>query len=428
MRGSRLQRSRWRWAGLVAAGTLALLLQLSRVPAQVHAQTPPPGPQLATGTHTDPSVSLLRGSWEAFPAANSLGHMLLIWDSADLVSRALPCAASSPGMVCYAWVQYFYDSDDFYDTGQWIPFQRGCTVLGANPVEAATATGFSAVTDLWAGDWVPLGWEPFPDAYLNPLGTGTGAVTDPNAVFTACTGGPTTPPTTPSTGCSQYVVSGSWHATQANDYSPTFTFSQAGTSLSGTASLPANEQARASFRSPTGAIAGSLVGNALDFTVTWQGVTGPIVGRYTGTVVPGASAGSGEIRNGLAGAPTGSRITPWSGSGPLACATAGPTPAPTAPTVCSWSGTWQSASWPTMVLTQSGMQVSGTYGSQGRVAGTVAGDTLTGTVTDGAGTVSPLKLRIGIKTDFTTGEQRPAISGCQFMSGTIGRLPADFTQ
>src|SRR5215208_2779021 len=55
------------------------------------AETPPPGPLLATGPHTQPEVGLLLGVWEAFPAENVLGHVLYIWDGADWVSRAYPC-------------------------------------------------------------------------------------------------------------------------------------------------------------------------------------------------------------------------------------------------------------------------------------------------------------------------------------------------
>lgn len=393
------------------------------------AETPPPGPLLGTGDHTDPQAGLLRGIWEAFPAENVLGHVLYIWDEAVWVSRAYPCPSATVTAPCYSWIQYLYTSDDFYNTDDWIPFQRGCTVLGANPLVASTAQGFSTITDLWLGDyasgmWQPVVQEAFSDAYLNPLGTGTGSVADRNEVFRACAGGPSGPPTGGGA-CAQYTLSGVWRTTQGNGYNPAFTFTQSGTALSGTVSLSGSEQARAGFRSPTGQVAGTLVGAAVSVTVTWQGASGPVVGRYTGTVTAGSAPDTGSLVGDAGG-------VSWSGTGPLTCA-AGSSPSGGmtggGTTICSWTGTWRSASNPDLVLTQSGAQVTGTFGTQRRVQGTVSGDTLTGTVTDAQGGVTQLRFRMNTKIDFSTGQQQPSTStGCVAMSGFVGDLPSDFTK
>ena len=57
-------------------------------------------------------------------------------------------------------------------------------------------------------------------------------------------------------------------------------------------------------------------------------------------------------------------------------ATAVPTVAPSS---CNWSGTWDTE-WGIMVLVQTGVNVSGTYGrNDGRITGTASGNIVTGT-------------------------------------------------
>lgn len=107
--------------------------------------------------------------------------------------------------------------------------------------------------------------------------------------------------------CQQWDVSGTWQTSASNNYNATFSFQQSGTSISGTATLPAHEQARAGYTSPTGSLSGTLVGDQFDVTVTWAGRSGPVRGRYTGTVV------QGRITNGTADAFS------WNGSGPTRC-------------------------------------------------------------------------------------------------------------
>src|SRR5581483_9270140 len=122
-----------------------------------------------------------------------------------------------------------------------------------------------------------------------PCPSGVGAGRNLKQGQPACLEPTATPtrPAAPTVGpCGRFSIAGEWRASQANGYAPTFAFTQSGSTITGTATLSASDQARAGFRSPTGAIAGSLVGAALDFTVTWQGANGPITGRYTATVVP----------------------------------------------------------------------------------------------------------------------------------------------
>ena len=120
--------------------------------------------------------------------------------------------------------------------------------------------------------------------------------------------------------CSQYAVSGTWQTHQGNNYDPAFSFSQSGTAVSGTATLPGSQAANAGFSSSTGRISqGSLTGDRLDVTVSWSKADGSTVqGRYTATLVPAAS-GQGSLSDGSAGG------TSWTGSGPLTCtSTSGP--------------------------------------------------------------------------------------------------------
>jgi len=61
---------------------------------------------------------------------------------------------------------------------------------------------------------------------------------------------------------------------------------------------------------------------------------------------------------------------------PMVTATAVPTVAPSS---CNWSGSWDTE-WGIMVLVQTGVNVSGTYGrNDGRITGTASGNIVTGT-------------------------------------------------
>jgi hypothetical protein len=262
---------------------------------------------------------------------------------------------------------------------------------------------------------------PTPQACPSPSGTSfklaqPGCPT-PTATATRASG--------PTTGgpCGQFSIAGEWQTTQGNGYSPSFRFTQSGTTITGVATLPSSEQGRAGFRSPTGQVAGTLMGSMLDFTVTWQGANGPVSGRYTATVVPGAGAGTGSLVNGSAGGQT------WTGSGSLTCADGGTTSGGGGGASCNLTGSWQTQGHPDMVLMQSGSQVTGTFGFWGRVAGTLSGDTFTGTATDSAGKVVSFEFRMNTTVN-SSGVPRPAAStNCQVFSGLFGgSLPLNFAK
>jgi hypothetical protein len=127
--------------------------------------------------------------------------------------------------------------------------------------------------------------------------------------------------------CVQYDATGTWQTSQGNAYHPTFSFSQSGTSMSGSATLPADEATRAGFASNTGGVTGSLRGDRLDVTVSWQKADGGgVSGRYTASVEQ-SGPGTGRLLGGDAGGSS------WTGGGPLQCVqTSGPPPTDTTST------------------------------------------------------------------------------------------------
>jgi hypothetical protein len=108
--------------------------------------------------------------------------------------------------------------------------------------------------------------------------------------------------------CAQWDVSGTWQTEQGNGYHPVFVFQQSDMQVTGTAMLSGAEQARAGYTGPGGPVAGTLVGDRIDVSVTWTRRDGPLRGQYTGTIV------DGRIVNGMAGPVT------WTGAGPATCA------------------------------------------------------------------------------------------------------------
>ena len=96
---------------------------------------------------------------------------------------------------------------------------------------------------------------------------------------------------------SQYDVTGSWQVTQSNVYHVTFAFSQSGTTLTGTATLPPAEATASHYTGTVGQITkGSLVGDQLDVVVTWPKLTngGLDRGRVHGHGHADQSAGAGD--------------------------------------------------------------------------------------------------------------------------------------
>jgi hypothetical protein len=116
------------------------------------------------------------------------------------------------------------------------------------------------------------------------------------------------------TRCTQWDVSGNWNTAHSNgSYHPSFTFSQTGTTITGTGTLPAGEQANAQYTGP-GTVTGSMKGDQLDVVVTWPTRNGAVQGRYFGTVTQGRVSGMGVA----VGASSG---IGWTGSGPTRCVT-----------------------------------------------------------------------------------------------------------
>src|SRR5438105_2154778 len=127
---------------VLAIGALALLLgamAAAGTARSVAAQTPPPGPVLATGPFS--SGGIIDGFWEAFPSNNPLGHIIYDWGGTTYVTRLDPCVGSSAATPCYFWVQSFWTGDpaDAYNTSHWTKFQRGCMIASANPVTTGSA-------------------------------------------------------------------------------------------------------------------------------------------------------------------------------------------------------------------------------------------------------------------------------------------------
>jgi hypothetical protein len=122
---------RLRWLLLALLFAAATVFAANATPSAL-AQTAPPGPQLGSGDFINPQNRGLEGSWDAFPADNPLGEVLYVWNIA-YVSVAEPCSAAGVATVCFAWRRYLWDPTDPYDTALWVPFSRGCMLLGANP-------------------------------------------------------------------------------------------------------------------------------------------------------------------------------------------------------------------------------------------------------------------------------------------------------
>ena len=128
--------------------------------------------------------------------------------------------------------------------------------------------------------------------------------------------------------CTQWDVSGTWETSQSNAYTPEFVFQQQGTAVTGTATIPPDQQARSNDSGPTGQVQGTLAGDQLKVTVTWpprvrDGVV--VQGIYMATVV------SGGIQNGSAVDPGSGASVTWQGSGASRCVAFASTPS-TAPT------------------------------------------------------------------------------------------------
>jgi hypothetical protein len=361
---ARSRRSRWIIIAMLLAAGAALGGRASR-PA--FAQVAPPGTQLAAGDFVEPVTRDLEGSWEAFPADNALGEVLYFWN--DLyVSRAYPCSGTGASPACFAWTQYIYDFTDPYNSGLWTLFQRGCMLLGADPVTTGEADGFSTITDIYAVTTpiaVKRSYEAL--ATLNPSAGGSAGISSSLALDSVipwpCSASGSLP-ATPG-GCAQWSVAGSWTTTQNGNLPVYFNFSQSGTTVTGTASAPTTSL-------PTGTVSGTLIGNQLNIVVTW---TATVQGAYSGTVTTGQILNNGQSHQ--VGAPPSSSVS-WSGTGPATCTGGGGGGGgPTQPS--SITGTWD-ANNGVWTFTQTGNNVTASIAFSGGLGSAH----LQGTISNGA--------------------------------------------
>jgi hypothetical protein len=179
---------------LLLAVLLACAVLLGGIaPRGVAAQTAPPSPILGSGDYIKTENHGAIATWEEYA-----GGMLLIWRP-DHVYRAFAgsCGAGGPA-VCYTWIAYFFNNADPYDSKQWVPTERGCLVLGADPLTVGEADGYARTTDTVAG---PSAWAQTlslvsGEGTLNPLATGLAPAPPPGSwaptSYDQCFGGVTT--------------------------------------------------------------------------------------------------------------------------------------------------------------------------------------------------------------------------------------------
>jgi hypothetical protein len=338
----------------------------SGVSRPAFAQIAAPGPVLGGGDLINPQVNLLTGVWEAFPAGNALGHVLYMWQGDIYVSRGFPCPSTSLSTPCYNWIQYFYDSDDPYNTDLWSPFQRGCMLLGANPLVAAEADGLSRVTDTYvAGDvFTPISNDVEPVGLLNDEGSGKAGITSVSALDSACSGGPIGP----TSGGGTTSWAGTWSTTYG-----TMQLNQSGSSVTGT------------YEANGGRLTGTVSGSLLRGTWAEMPSYAPPdhAGDFEFELGPQGNSFIGRWRYGTSGAYS---FTEWIGTRTGGATPGTSQPGTSQPVTRSWTGTW-STTMHTMRLSQSGSSVTGTFDCcyGGRLTGTVSGNVLRGTWSDGDG-------------------------------------------
>jgi hypothetical protein len=121
--------------------------------------------------------------------------------------------------------------------------------------------------------------------------------------------------------CGQLNVTGKWTTVQSNVYRVTWSFTQSGTKITGTATLPPGDATRGGYTGRVGRVTGTLVGARLSVVVQWPPRTdGSVVrGKYVGTVVE-AGAGRGRVGNGQAwDLANPSARASWTGTGAAHC-------------------------------------------------------------------------------------------------------------
>jgi len=158
-------------------------------------------------------------------------------------------------------------------------------------------------------------------------GCATGSASSPSGGATTSTassgssgGNPSGSGGSPSGGCNQWNVTGTWQIVQSNNYRPVLSIQQNGSTISGTVTLSADDQAKGNYVMNSGTLTGTLTGNQIEFTTSQMAKRDGSASQaqYTGTV------GQGQITNGQAQdlLHPGSTAT-WSATGPTVCAGSG---------------------------------------------------------------------------------------------------------
>ena len=346
---------------LLALGTLAG----GRAVRPARAQTvSPPGSLLGTGDFISTSSRLVTASWEEYS-----GGLLYLWNT-TYVTRAYSTSCSfSASAVCYKWIQYTWDPNDPYNDSHWNPFQRGCMVLGADPLAVAEADGLSRVTDIYAagGTYIAVNRPDEFDATLNPAAGGVAtspaaaALPSPWTYDTNCGGGGQAT----TSGCTSW--SGLWSTTYG-----AMQLTQSGSSVTG------------AYDYQGGTISGTASGNVLVGTWSQQPSYAPPndAGDLQFTLSADGRSFSGQWRYGSAG----DYQTDWTGTRDCGA----PTPGPSGGAACTIAGTWQTLQSNYLPISftfqQNGTTITGTasapsLGLNGTVSGTLIGNQLSIIVT-----------------------------------------------
>jgi hypothetical protein len=102
--------------------------------------------------------------------------------------------------------------------------------------------------------------------------------------------------------CANWNIAGEWTTTQSNGFAVVFNFTQAGTSIGGSAVV--------SGAGTTGTVQGTLVGEQLSVTVTWSAGN---AGNYAAVIASGTLTGTTQDTRG-------GPVVSWTGTGPESCA------------------------------------------------------------------------------------------------------------
>lgn len=161
---------------LAAALLLAFSVSLLTI-APTDAQSPPPGPLQTSGPWAENGQKI--DTWEEYP-----GGVLLIFNPKWAFEAFPDTCGFSDTAVCYTWKQYHYFSADPYNRTYWLPYARGCMVLGADPISVGTAEGLSQQTDISSAgeNWIAVQRVVQTDTATNSAAGGSAAAPDASAL------------------------------------------------------------------------------------------------------------------------------------------------------------------------------------------------------------------------------------------------------